>query len=122
MTWLDFVEPGDAKPGDDRSYRFPPQLEITASELGIGGSEPPVELTLTLTHAGTADTLLLDGPALRVPDRVWEIEAPRPLGFLDTLNPFERGGIWGALVDGARYDHCIDERRAAKRLFLAESG
>ena len=49
-------------------------------------------------------------------------EAPRPLGFFETLNPFERGGIWGALVDGARYDHCIDERRAAKRLFLAESG
>ncbi len=122
MTWLDFVEPGDAKPGDDRSHRFPPTLETTASQLGLGGPEHRVDLALTLTHAGTAETLRLDGPALRVPDRIWEIQAPRSLGFFETLNPFERGGIWGALVDGARYDHCIDERREAKRLFLEEAG
>lgn len=40
------------------------------------------------------------------------------MGLLETLNPFHRGRVWAWLANSARYGHCVEERRYAKRWFL----
>ena len=41
------------------------------------------------------------------------------MGFLETLNPLDKGSVWAWLANSARYRHCIEERREAKRWFGA---
>ncbi len=119
MEWLDFVEPTDPERETDRAYNWSPMLEATATDLGLNESDRRVALGLTLTHGETGDEIRMTGPALRVPDRVWHQVPPKPrrLGLLATLNPFDKGSVWAALGNAARYGHCVDERRYAKRWF-----
>ncbi|MDE0053755.1 MAG: hypothetical protein OXT64_05790 [Gammaproteobacteria bacterium] len=119
MAWLDFVEPTEPERETNRAYNWSPMLETTATELGLDESDRRVLLGLTLTHGETGEEIPLTGPALRVPDRVWHQVPPKPrrLGLLATLNPFDKGSVWAALGNAARYGHCIDERRYAKRWF-----
>ena len=119
MAWLDFVEPTEPERQTDRAYNLSPMLETTATELGLNESDRRVALGLILSHGETGDEIRMTGPALRVPDRVWHQVPPKPrrLGLLATLNPFDKGSVWAALGNAARYGHCIDERRYAKRWF-----
>ena len=38
-------------------------------------------------------------------------------GAAESHNPIDKGSVWAALGNAARYGHCIDERRYAKRWF-----
>ena len=120
LSWLDFVEPPDRDSDADRFHHLPPALEFTATQLGLSDVGWRVGLDLAILHGGTDAAMRLAGPVVWIPERVWgaDARAPRALGLLDTLNPAEKGGLWGALTDGFRYRHCIDERRSAKRWFL----
>ena len=119
MEWLDFVEPTEPEGETNRAYNWSPMLETTATELGLNESDRRALLGLTLTHGETGDEIRLTGPALRVPDRVWHRTPPKPrkLGLFGMLNPFDKGSVWAALGNAARYGRCVDERRYAKHWF-----
>ena len=118
-AWLDFVEPTEPKGKTDRSYNWSPSLEATATELGLDESDRRVLLGLTLTNGETGAEIRMTGPVLWIPDRVWNQVPPKPrrLGLFGMLNPFDEGSVWTWLSKAARYGHCVDERRYAKRWF-----
>ncbi len=119
MSWLDFIEPTEPEAANDRSRNHAPEMEASATELGLTQSERRVLLGLTLAHRKADDEIRLEGPALHVPDRIWNATPPEPraMGFLETLNPLDKGSVWAWLANSARYRHCIEERREAKRWF-----
>ena len=123
MAWLDFIEPTEPEREADRSYNWSPMLETTATELGLNESDRRLLLGLTLTHGETGAEIRLTGPALWVPDRVWNQIPPKPrrLGFFAMMNPLDKGSVWAAVGNAARYRHCVDERRHAKRWFKKTS-
>ncbi|MYE10419.1 MAG: hypothetical protein F4X99_01895 [Gammaproteobacteria bacterium] len=120
--WLDFIEPAEGEKLFDRRFNHSPQMEVTATELALSDSDRRVTLALTLTHRETGDEIVLTGPAMRVPDRIWNANPPEPrvLGLFQSLNPFDEGSVWRWMAHQARYNHCVDERRHAKRWFAAE--
>lgn len=83
----------------------------------MDGSQQEIDLTLTLENQATGDTLVLQGPRLRVPERIWAMDPPgfRALGLVETLNPYQEGGLFDTLGRAWKYRQCIAERRAAKR-------
>ncbi len=119
MAWLDFVEPTEPEGETDRSYNWSPDLEVTATELGLADHDRSATLDLTVAHAQTDAEIRLAGPALWVPEKIWsqKPDKPKALGLFGMLNPFEKGSVWRWLAHGTRYGHCIDERRQAKRWF-----
>lgn len=123
MAWLDFVEPTEPEGKTERAYNWSPELEATATELGLDESERRVLLGLTFTHGETGAEIRLTGPALRVPDRLWNEIPPEPrmLGLFGMLNPFDEGSVWSWLSNAARYGHCVNERRYAKHWFRTTS-
>ena len=120
MRWLDFVEPDERETPLDRFHNHAPDMRVSATRLGLSESDRRAAVELTLTHGRTGEEIRLKGPDLQVPDRVWNLTPPEPkvMGLLETLNPFHRGSVWAWLANSARYGHCIDERRHAKRWFL----
>ena len=123
MAWLDFVEPTEPDRKTDRAYNWSPELEATATKLGLHDSDRRVLLGLTLTHGETSAEIRLTGPALWVPDRLWNEIPPEPrtLGLFGMLNPFDEGSVWSWLSNAARYGHCVNERRYAKHWFSETS-
>ena len=119
--WLDFVEPAEGEKLFDRRFNHSPQMEVTATELALSDSDRRVTLALTLTNARTGDEIVLAGPDMLVPDRIWNANPPKPrvLGFFQSLNPFDEGSVWRWMAHQARYDHCVEERRYAKGWFTA---
>ena len=117
--WLDFVEPAEGEKLLDRRFNHSPVMEVTASELALSDPDRRVTLALTLTNGRTGDEIVLAGPAMQVPDRIWNANPPEPrvLGFFESLNPFDEGSVWRWMAHQARYDHCVEERRHAKRWF-----
>ena len=117
--WLDFVEPAQGEKLFERCFNHSPQMEVSATELALSDSDRRVTLALTLTHRETGDEIVLTGPALQVPDRIWDANPPEPrvLGFFESLNPFDEGSVWRWMAHQARYNHCVEERRYAKRWF-----
>ena len=120
MAWLDFVEPTEPEKDTDRSYNWSPELELTATELGLTDQDRSATLDLVVAHAQTDEALRLAGSALWVPERIWsqKPDKPKALGLFGMLNPSEKGSVWRWLRHAARYRHCVDERRYAKRWFL----
>ena len=118
-TWITFVEPGERTEDTDRTYRIPPELDVSARDLGVRGPGEAVALSLIATHAETKESIELAGPSIRIPPRVWEMKPPaaKVLGLVATLDPHEEGGLWSTLGRGWKYRECIEERRAAKRRF-----
>ena len=116
-TWLDFVEP--TEDATDKSHNWSPEMEVTATELGLTDPDRSVTLALVVAHAQTDAEIRLAGPALWVPERIWsqKPDKPKALGLFGMLNPAEKGSVWRWLRHAARYRHCIDERRYAKRWF-----
>ena len=119
MVWLDFVEPTEPEGETDRSHNWSPDLEVTATELGLTDHDRSATLDLTVAHAQTDAEIRLAGPALWVPEKIWsqKPDKPKALGLFGMLNPFEKGSVWRWLAHRTRYGHCIDERRHAKRWF-----
>ena len=119
MVWLDFVEPTEPEGETDRSHNWSPELEVTATELGLTDQDRSATLNLTAAHAQTDAEIRLAGPALWIPERIWsqKPDKPKALGLFGMLNPFEKGSVWRWLAHRTRYGHCIDERRHAKRWF-----
>ena len=115
--WITFIEPDDRRGDADRFHRIGPELALKARDLQVDSPQQEIDLALSLENEATGDTLELQGPRLRVPERVWAMTPPgfQELGLADTLNPYQEGGLFDALGRAWKYRQCIEERRAAKR-------
>ena len=96
-----------------------PVMEASGTELGLTQAERRVLFGLTLARRPGDDEMRLEGPTLHVPDRIGKATPPEPraMGFLETINPLDEGSVWAWLTNSARYRHCVEERREAKRWF-----
>ena len=122
--WLTFVEPGEAQPGTDaKLYRIPPDLAVSHTRFPGAGWETALELTVLVRNHRSGAQFALHGPVALVPATIMDGAAPKPrrLGLVQTLNPFQEGGLFQSVRRAAKYRNCIDERRAAKRAFAASS-
>ena len=115
--WTTFVEPDDRDEDSERFHRFAPELGFTDSELRISRTQDEFDLILTVRNETNGRTLVLAGPRVRIPERIWALKPPVPetLGLLETLNPGQEGGLFNVLGRYWKYRKCIEERRAAKR-------
>ena len=120
--WLTFVEPSERQHADAKLYRIPPDLAVSHAHFPDADWKTPLQLTILVRDAHNGEQLALRGPMAVVSAAIMAGTAPRPrrLGLVQTLNPFEEGGIFQSVRRAAEYRSCIDERRAAKRAF-AES-
>lgn len=93
LEWLDFTELDDKGDHGGYPYNWSPEMETTAARLGLSGTKREVMMDLVLTQLGFGETVRLPGPTVRIPDRIWHAEPPKPntLGLFDALNPFEKG-------------------------------
>ena len=119
LRWRDFAERDSAAADVDEVFSFTDGLALDASELGVADAGAPIRLNLLLRRVGGDEEILMTGPFIRIPARVWEMDAPqsRELGLLDTLNPSQSGGLFDALGRSFRFRNCIDERREARLEF-----
>ena len=119
IDWLDFPEPGDEDDRGGYPHNHSPEMEVTATQLGLSDDAREVALELVLTELPFGGPIRLPGPTLWIPDRIWHERPPKSktLGLLAALNPFEEGGIPQWLARGVKYGGCIKERKAAKRRF-----
>ena len=115
--WITFIEPDDRREDADRFYRMGPELDFEAQGLQVDNSQQEIELTLALENEANGKILELQGPRLRVPERLWAMTPPTPetLGLAQVLNPLQEGGLFNVLGRAWKYRKCIEERRAAKR-------
>ena len=119
--WITFVEPDDRDEDSERFHRFAPELDFTDRELRVRGPQDEFDLTLILRNETNGRMLVLPGPRVRIPERIWALEPPVPetLGLLETLNPAQEGGLFNFLGRAWKYRKCIEERRDAKRFLGA---
>ena len=121
--WLTFVEPGEAQhDADAKLYRLPPDLAVSHMHFPDADWGTALELTVLVRNHRSGEQFALHGPMALVPATIMDSAAPKPrrLGLVQTLNPFQEGGLFQWVRRAAKYRDCIDERRAAKRAF-AES-
>ena len=123
--WITFVEPEDRGGDPDRFHHFGPEgLGFEAPDPGVEGPGGEIDLALVLRNEANGRTIELRGPRVRIPERIWTMEPPtfKALGLLETLNPAEEGGLFGALGQAWKYRKCIEERKAAKRFLGPYTG
>ena len=120
LDWLDFAERGTEAYRGLYPRNHSPSMETTAAALGLTGTAREFTPTLVLTALRTGAETRLPGPTMWIPDRIWHETPPKPktLGLLAALNPFHKGGIIQTIARRAKYDNCIEERRAVKQRFI----
>ena len=122
--WITFVEPEDEDEDSGSFYRFGPELDIKARDLGVEGPQDEFDLALMLQNEANGQTLELSGPRVRIPERIWAMNPPTPkiLGLVQTLNPSQEGGLFSTLGRAWKYRKCIEERKTAKRFLGSYAG
>ena len=122
--WITFVEPEDEDEDSGSFYRFGPELDIKAQDLGVEGPQDEFDLALMLQNEANGQTLELSGPRVRIPERIWAMNPPAPkiLGLVQTLNPSQEGGLFSTLGRAWKYRKCIEERKTAKRFLGSYAG
>lgn len=109
LEWMQFPPPGQPEPRDQG------HAELAAIERGDAPGQT-VRVSLVIAHLETGEPLVLEGPVLERLDAWMDVERPvmRRLGLLQTLNPFQRGGLWDAVRHARRYARCTRLRDAAQ--------
>ena len=114
LEWENFKEPEEQRNSPHKSHDF---IKIDSSQITHLKDQHSV--SLILKNLKTETQLELQGPILQDLESLLDIEKPKPktLGLLQTLNPFEEGGLFGWLAHGFRYRDCIYTRKQAKKEF-----
>ena len=122
--WITFVEPEDEDEDSGSFYRFGPELDIKARDLGVERPQDEFDMALMLQNEANGQTLELSGPRVRIPERIWAMNPPAPkiLGLVQTLNPSQEGGLFSTLGRAWKYRKCIEERKTAKRFLGPYAG
>ncbi len=119
FDWSRFKEPDEK--GNAQSNR---QYGVLATPPGIRMQALPdlaqaYRLLLIARNSESGEEVVLDGPLVDGLSAHSELEKPvfKTLGFWDTMNPAQEGGLWGWFGHAAEYGDCIYARRAAKKTF-----
>ena len=115
--WEKFIEPEEQKDSQENIYYHTEDIQVIAEN--IPHPEDSQSLAIVLQNSKTQSQLVLKGPVLNDLKSRLQIENPKPqtLGFLQTINPFQKGGLWDVLQTGYRYRNCIYLRKKAKKEF-----
>ena len=121
--WITFVENEDRVEDSNHFFNLPPDLYLRTPDMEVKSPQDEFDLELVLQNKSNGQALELQGPRIRIPKRIWAMNPPVPcasceprkLGLLETLNPFQKGGLFHVLARASKYDKCIQERKAAKR-------
>lgn len=117
VDWVGFLEP------EERVSKETPDSRHSQSILVDGRDVPAADAALALhlvvENERTKSRLVLAGPVLDDLESLLQIERPTPrvLGFFQTLNPLQKGGLWDWLSTGRRYQPCLQARKQARRAF-----
>jgi len=95
------------------------------NSLSIRGEDFPTDedpvLSLSASIPGRTAPLVLQGPTISQADLEIARELPEPefqiLGFLDVLNPFQKGGLVDTMRMQLKYDSCKSARRKLRQTF-----
>lgn len=119
FDWAQFEEPGEKT--DAKSNR---QYGHLVGSPGIRMQALPdlaqaYRLLFIAKNSETGEEVVLDGPLVDSLSAHPVSQKPefRALGFWDTINPSQEGGLWDWFGYAAEYGDCIYARRAAKKLF-----
>ncbi len=118
MDWEQYTEPEEASISQGQKH----SESIDIYTENIPHPDDDFSLGIVLRNASSQERLMLEGPAVRhIPALLRSIKTPvsRSLGLLQTLNPFQEGGLWDFIRNARRYDGCIALRKEAKRQFRA---
>ena len=117
LDWVQFVEPEESEAKATKEYNHSPDLHVYSED--IPALEGTHTLKLVLENTRTSSRLTLEGPVLKNLRSLLQIEKPkmRVLGLFQTMNPFQKGGLWDWIKTGLRYDECIHRRKRAKKEF-----
>jgi len=113
---------GDALYWDGHDWMANSDLENSLSIRGedFPDGEDPI-LSLSARIPGRTTPLVLLGPAISQADLDIARELPEPefqiLGFLDVLNPFQKGGLVDTMRMQIKYDSCKSARRKLRGSF-----
>ena len=115
LTWEKFIEPELQTKGQKKLYKMPEKNPSILSQ-DINSLEASHRLHLLIRNQDTGQTLTLQGPVIENLRELFKLEAPEPqtLGFFDTINPFQQGGLWDFLGTAFRYKDCIYLRKQSK--------
>ena len=116
LTWYDFPEPEDKTRANASNHPVPESF-ITVDELP--NIMDDYQLYLLIKNDSAEKEIRLEGPHIENIEPLLKIEKPevRVLDFFDTLNPFQKGGMWDFLSQGVKYDKCIYARKKARKEF-----
>lgn len=116
FEWEQFIEPEEKK-SKGTIYKHHDEIQVIAEN--IPHPEDPQSLSIVLQNSQSQSRLILKGPVLNDLETRLEIENPKAqtLGFWQTLNPNQKGGLWDWLGTGYHYKDCIFLRKKAKKEF-----
>ncbi len=118
VDWVQFAEPEAGS--REREHKHSQPINVYAKDVPeVTGLRGSYALNLIVENARTRSRLVLAGPVLADVESWLGIERPemRTLGLIQTLNPFQRGGVWNWFRHGWRYGGCIELRRQAEQAF-----
>ncbi len=117
VDWVEFLEPEERVSKETPDYRHSQSIRVDGRD--VPAADAALTLNLMVENERTSSRLVLAGPVLDDLESLLQIERPTPrvLGFFQTLNPFQKGGLWDWLSTGRRYQPCLQARKQAKRAF-----
>ncbi|MCZ0932600.1 MAG: hypothetical protein OXJ52_05555 [Oligoflexia bacterium] len=117
INWHDFSEPEERTTIEPHNHPTPaPSIAVDK----LSNIADKYQLSLIIKNDNTKEEIKLQGPYIEDIAQLLNIEEPkiRVLGFFDTLNPFQKGGLWDWLSLGYKYDKCIYARKKARKEFI----
>ena len=114
LVWERFIEPEMATKGQKVS-KIPEKYPSILSQ-DITSLEASHRIHLLVKNQNTGEVLTLAGPVIENLKDILQIKAPESqvLGFFDTINPFQKGGLWHFLGTAFYYKDCIYLRKQSK--------
>ena len=115
LVWERFREPETPAVKKQKVSKIPEKHPSILSQ-DIDSLEASYRIHLLLKNQTTGEMLTLIGPVIENLKILLQIKAPefQALGFLDTINPFQKGGLWHWLGSGFYYKDCIYLRKQSK--------
>ena len=119
LDWEQFREPdAETAPDSDRLYGYPDDASRIRVEA-LPDLAQAYRLLLIAQNADTGEEIVLNGPVVDGLPAHLDLVKPqwKTLGFWQTMNPAQEGGLWHWLGTAAEYGECVYARRAAKKMF-----
>lgn len=114
LVWERFIEP-ELAAKNQKVSKIPEKSPSILSQ-DIASLEANHKIHLLIKNQNTEEILTLAGPVIENLKSILQIKAPesRVLGFFDTINPFQKEGLWHWLGSSFYYRDCIYLRKQSK--------